>query len=253
MIEKLLYRGSIFCVIALVLTSCFGRNKFDPDSYVRPLEIVKLSEDHYQYISYLKLKQSNYYPCNGYVYISDGEAIVFDTPVNDNDAQLLIDFVQNELNATIKGVVINHNHSDAAGGLKTFAKANIPSYASSKTAAILAKDSIVITHPFEEKQEVRVGSSIVENAYFGPAHTQDNIVSYIQEESLLFGGCMIRPLFGSIGNTKDADTQQWPKTVQKIKEAYPEVKTVIPGHGAKGDVSLLDYTIRLFTASDVTE
>ncbi|WP_299679768.1 subclass B1 metallo-beta-lactamase [uncultured Dokdonia sp.] len=227
-----------------------GRNKFDPDAYVRPIEIVKLSENHYQYISYLKLKESTYYPCNGYVYISEGEAVVFDTPVNDNDTKLLIDFVQTELKATIKGVVVNHNHSDASGGLKAFAKANIPSYASSKTAAILAKDSIVITHPFEVKQEVKVGSSTVENAYFGPAHTQDNIVSYIKEEELLFGGCMVRPLFGSIGNIKDADTQQWPKTIQKIKETYPDVKTVIPGHGAKGDVSLLDYTISLFSEKE---
>ncbi|WP_299769489.1 subclass B1 metallo-beta-lactamase [uncultured Dokdonia sp.] len=253
MIRKLLYTCSILCVISLVLTSCIGGNKFDPDAYVRPIEIVKLSENHYQYISYLKLKQSDYYPCNGYVYISEGEAIVFDTPVNDNDAKLLIDFVQEELKATIKGVVVNHAHSDAAGGLKAFAKANVPSYASNKTAAILAKDSIVITYPFDVKQELKVGNTIVENTYFGPAHTQDNIVSYIQEESLLFGGCMVRPLFGSIGNTKDANTQQWPKTIQKIKEAYPDVKTVIPGHGAKGDVSLLDYTIRLFAANDISE
>jgi len=253
MIGKLLYRGSIFCVISLLLTSCFGGNKFDPDSYVRPIEIVKLSENQYQYISYLKLEQSNYYPCNGYIYISEGEAIIFDTPVNNNDTALLIDFVQKEIKAEIKGVVINHSHSDAAGGLKAFAKANIPSYASSKTATILAKDSIVITHPFDVKQEIKVGNTVVENTYFGPAHTQDNIVSYIQGDNLLFGGCMVRSLFGSIGNTKDANTQQWPKTIQKIKEAYPDVKTVIPGHGAKGDVSLLDYTIRLFTANDVSE
>jgi metallo-beta-lactamase class B len=251
MIKKVLFRCVIFCVFTLLLSSCIKREKFDPNTHVRPIEIVKLSENNYQYISYLKLKQSSFYPCNGYVYVSDGEAIVFDTPVDDTNSELLIDFIQKELKAVIKGVVINHGHNDSAGGLKAFAKANIPSYASSKTAAILlAKDSIIITHPFELKQEIKVGSTIVENTYFGPAHTQDNIVSYIQGDNLLYGGCMIRPLYGAIGNTKDADVQLWPETVQKIKEAYPEVQVVIPGHGGKGDASLLDYTISLFTASD---
>ncbi|MFT5892403.1 MAG: metallo-beta-lactamase class B [Dokdonia sp.] len=250
MIKKLPFRCILFCVFTVLLVSCVEKEKFDPDTYVRPLEIVKLSENNYQYISYLKLKQSSFYPCNGYVYISDGEAIIFDTPVDDANAKLLIDFVQKELKAVVKAVVINHGHVDSAGGLKTFAKANIPSYASSKTAAILAKDAIIITHPFEVKQEIKIGSAIVENTYFGPAHTQDNIVSYIQGEDILYGGCMIRPLYGALGNTKDADVQLWPETVQKIKEAYPEVQVVIPGHGGKGDASLLDYTIRLFTAGD---
>ncbi len=253
MIEKLLYRCSIFCVIALVLTSCLGGSKFDPDSYVRPLEIVKLSEDHYQHISYLKLKQSSYYPCNGYVYMSKGEAIIFDSPITEMEASQLIDFLQNNLKAEIKGVVVNHAHSDAAGGLKAFAKANINSYASNKTAQLLAKDSITITHPFETKQEIKVGDAIIENTYFGAAHTEDNIVSYIAEEKLLYGGCMIKSLNATKGNLADANVQEWPQTVQKIKEAYPEVQTVIPGHGGRGDVSLLDYTIRLFTANDVSE
>ncbi|WP_299209461.1 subclass B1 metallo-beta-lactamase [uncultured Dokdonia sp.] len=251
MIEKFLFRLAIFCLFTLFLSSCMGGdNKFDPDIYVRPLEIVKLSENKYQHISYLKLKQSDFYPCNGYVYISNGEAIIFDSPVDEVSASQLIKFLQKELNVKIVGVVVNHSHTDAAGGLKAFAKANIPSYASSKTAQILAKDSKVITYPFETKQEIKVGNTTVENTYFGPAHTQDNIVSYIQEEHILYGGCMIKSLHASQGNIKDADTQVWSKTVKKVKEAYPEVQTIIPGHGGKGDISLLDYTIELFTTND---
>jgi metallo-beta-lactamase class B len=38
----------------------------------------------------------------------------------------------------------------------------------------------------------------------------------------------------------------WPTTVQKVKEAYPAVQWVIPGHGEAGSQKLLDYTIQLF-------
>lgn len=239
------------CIIfLLIFSSCFEKKRFDPESYVRPLEIIKLSENNYQYISYLKLSTSNYYPCNGYIYISDGEAIVFDTPVNDTEASQLIDFIQNELKVTVKGVVINHAHTDAAGGINAFAKADIPSYASSKTAAILAKDSVTITHPFETSQEIKIGSATVENTYFGPAHTDDNIVSYIKEEDILYGGCMIKSQYASRGNIKEANLSMWPETVQEVKETYPDTRIVIPGHGCRGDRSLLGYTIQLFVAKD---
>ncbi|MEP0266659.1 subclass B1 metallo-beta-lactamase [Dokdonia sp.] len=239
------------CIIfLLIFSSCFERQRFDPDSYIRPLEIVKLSENNYQYISYLKLGTSNFYPCNGYVYISNGEAIVFDTPVDNTSAAQLIDFIQNELKVTVKGVVINHAHTDAAGGINAFAKANIPSYASDKTAAILAKYSVTITHPFETSQEIKIGNVIVENTYFGPAHTDDNITSYIKEQDILYGGCMIKSQHAGKGNVKDANLSLWPETVQKVKETYPNVRVVIPGHGNRGDASLLDYTTRLFIAKD---
>jgi len=237
-------------IFLLIFTSCFERNRFDPDSYKRPLEIIKLSENNYQYISYLKLGTSNYYPCNGYVYISDGEAVVFDTPIDDTNATQLIDFVQNELKAAVKGVIINHAHIDASGGINAFAKANIPSYASDKTAVILAKDSVIITYPFETSQEIKIGDIIVENRYFGPAHTYDNITSYIKGEDILYGGCMIKSLYAGKGNIKDANLSMWPVTVQKIKETYPDVRVVIPGHGNRGDGSLLDYTIQLFVAEE---
>lgn len=236
--------GVVFCT----LSSCIDSHKYDPKPYLRPLEIVKLSTNNYLHISYMKLENGNYFPCNGFIYMKEKEAIVFDTPFNDSISSQLITFIQEDLGATIKGVVINHAHEDAAGGVNAFAKANIPSYASSLTADILAKDAIYITHPFEEKQELSIGETIIENRYFGPAHTTDNIVSYIKDGDVLFGGCIIKPLGANHGNIKDADIAAWPSTVTAIKEAYPNVKLVIPGHGGRGDSSLLDYTIDMYTS-----
>ena len=61
MIKKRFFSCIIFCVFALLLPSCIKRDKFDPNAHVRPIEIVKLSENNYQYISYLKQKQSSFY------------------------------------------------------------------------------------------------------------------------------------------------------------------------------------------------
>lgn len=62
----------------------------------------------------------------------------------------------------------------------------------------------------------------------------------------MFGGCLIKEINASKGYLGDANVQAWAATVKKVKKAYPNVKTVIPGHGEIGGKELLDYTITLF-------
>ncbi len=70
--------------------------------------------------------------------------------------------------------------------------------------------------------------------------------TYIPGEKVLFGGCLIKEVGAGKGNLGDANTEEWPDTVRKIKQAYPEVKYVVPGHGKVGGLELLDYTIGRF-------
>jgi len=248
-------KAILYVVIATLgcafLSSCIDRDKYAPKPYVRALEIVKISDSEYMHITYLKDGKGGYIGCNGYIYIDTNEALIFDTPINDSLSQQLITFVQEDLKATVKGVVVNHRHIDASGGLKTFHKNEIASYASAKTAVILAKDSLYITNPFEQKQEIKVGNTMVENRYFGEAHTSDNIVSYIPTSKTVVGGCMVKCLDGVRGNVSDANLDSWPETIAKIKTAYPDMERVIPGHGGYGDTSLLDYTIAMFAKEEV--
>ena len=48
-----------------------------------------------------------------------------------------------------------------------------------------------------------------------------------------------------LGNLSDANTQQWPLTLQKVKNKFPEAEIVIPGHGAFGGTELIDHTLNL--------
>lgn len=235
-----------------ILASCITRDNENEQPYKRPLEIVKLSDHSYLHVSYLDLEDGRSFACNGYIYANKGEAFVFDTPVNDSIANQLIGYLQNDLQLKVKGVVISHRHRDAVGGLRAFTKANIPSYASMRTADFLKADSLIISHPFKDKQVLQLGGSDIENYFFGEAHTSDNIVSYIPEERLLFGGCMIKAEDADPGNLNDANLEQWAQTVAQIKDEFPDVQTVVPGHGAIGQSQLLDYTVSLFTPEDDT-
>jgi len=112
----------------------------------------------------------------------------------------------------------------------------------------LAKqDSVVYPqHGFDHIHGLSLGQASIINQYFGEGHTRDNIVSFLPKEGVLFGGCMIKSLKAGKGNLKDANVEEWANTVSKVKAAFPEVKHIVPGHGAVGGIDLLDYTIDMF-------
>jgi metallo-beta-lactamase class B len=108
-------------------------------------------------------------------------------------------------------------------------------------------DSIVKPQrTFSKELKLRIGKENIVNRYFGPAHSPDNIVTWIPAEKILFGGCMIKSLDGGRGYLGVANLQQWSATVAKVKKQYPAAKIVIPGHGDHDGTVLLDHTIKMF-------
>lgn len=234
------------CLAVLLVNSCFDNSKYAPKPYLRPLEIVKISEQDYMHVSYLKDDKGGYIPCNGFIRKEGDEVFVFDTPLNDSISEQLINYIHNDLNAQVKGVMVSHSHIDAAGGVNAFAKANIPTYGSTRTASILAKDSVYLSNTFVLNDSVILGKSKIIMSYFGPGHSDDNTVAYVRGPEILIGGCMIKSLGGTRGNIADANLAEWAKTVATTRQMYPEVKLVIPGHGGRGNAELLENTIEMF-------
>lgn len=234
-------------VIGLVCATIFSCAK----SSMRPLYrspnlvIKPMTKNTLVHVSYLNTKQWSKVACNGMIYINNGEAIVFDTPTDSAATHELLKWLS--ARATIKGVVVNHFHEDCLGGLRNFHQANIPSYSSNKTIQLATKAKVTVPQSgFDTLLTLQVGHNEVLNRYFGAGHTQDNIVSYLPNEKAMFGGCLIKSLNASKGYLGDADTLAWSNTVRKVKQAFPEVQYVVPGHGNFGNSDLLDYTINLF-------
>lgn len=213
------------------------------------LVITRLSPNVYLHTSFFHSETFGKVPCNGMVVTGGNEAVVFDTPADDKSSAQLIDWLKNEKNYGVKAVIPTHFHEDCVGGLNEFHKNNIASYATTKTIA-LAKDRHfpVPVRAFKDSLMLVVGGQKVWARFFGEGHTKDNVVGYYPAGGVLFGGCLVKELGAGKGNLADANTAAWPKTVAKVKAAYPEVKIVIPGHGVVGDKALLDYTMELFSS-----
>ncbi|WP_338021436.1 subclass B1 metallo-beta-lactamase [Aquimarina longa] len=236
-----------FLIGLLCFVSCKNTSHAEKIKVSEELLITKINESSYIHTSSLVLKNGATFPCNGFIYIEGTEAYIFDSPANNQATSELIDWLNNDLKISIQGVVFNHFHDDCIKGIAIFKEKGIPTIASQKTAELmLTENNNKPDLVFDKYLELKLGHKTIINTFFGEAHTVDNITSYFPDEKIIFGGCMIKSLSAKKGNLVDANLHQWSGTVSKIKEAYPKVKIIIPGHGNYGDISLLDYTISLF-------
>jgi metallo-beta-lactamase class B len=211
------------------------------------LIIIQVSENAFVHTSFLQTNDFGNVPCNGMIVRNSNEAIVFDTPTNDNSADDLIKFIKEKLHCKINAIVPTHFHSDCLGGLAAFHKQNIPSFANFSTIELTKVNNVVNPqNGFKDDLKLSLGKTFAMVKYFGQGHTKDNVVGYFPSENILFGGCLIKELEATKGYLGDANVGDWSNTVEKIKKQYPNLKIVIPGHGAIGGSELLDYTIQLF-------
>ena len=211
------------------------------------LVITQISDNAFLHTSYLQTNDFGNVPCNGMIARNTNEVIVFDTPTNDKSAEELIKFIKEKLHCKINAIVPTHFHSDCLGGLASFHSNKIASFANSATIELAKANNVVVPqNSFNDSLKIKLGNTYTIVKYFGQGHTIDNVVGYIPKENILFGGCLIKELQATKGYLGDANIGEWSNTVEKVKQQYPNVKIVVPGHGEIGGKELLDYTIKLF-------
>ncbi len=244
----------LFVLLSFIFFGCEHKETslFEPKIIYQSdhLIITQISEHSFEHTSYLQTNDFGNVPCNGLIVTNNKEAVIFDTPTNDEGAAELIKWIKETLNYKINAVVATHFHNDCLGGLKAFHDQNISSYAYSKTIELAKENNFTVPqNSFDNSVTINVGNEKAIVKFFGEGHTKDNTVGYFPKENILFGGCLIKEIDATKGYLGDSNVEAWSATVQKIKEEYPEVKIVIPGHGKTGDDKLLDYTINLFKGS----
>lgn len=209
--------------------------------------LKQLSKNTFIHTSFLQTDDFGHVPCNGLVVRNGSQALIFDTPTDNQSAKQLIRLVQDSLHCTIVAVIPTHFHTDCLGGLQAFHEAGIMSYANQLTLELAKNSDVEVPKKgFHNSLILEVGREQVLIKFLGQGHTRDNVVGYFPSEDVLFGGCLIKELDASKGYIGDANVGEWSATVDKVKKAFPLVKQVVPGHGEAGDSSLLDYTRQLF-------
>ena len=244
----------LFALSFLLYGNLYAQSSSSSKSF-KPLEvyhsenlvIIQISDNAFLHTSYLQTNDFGNVPCNGMIARNTNEVIVFDTPTNDKSAEELIKFIKEKLHCKINAIVPTHFHSDCLGGLASFHSNKIASFANSATIELAKANNVVVPqNGFNDSLKINLGNTYAIVKYLGQGHTKDNIVGYFPNENILFGGCLIKEIEATKGYLGDANVGEWSSTVEKVKQQYPNVKIVVPGHGEIGGKELLDYTIKLF-------
>jgi metallo-beta-lactamase class B len=217
------------------------------------IAITPLTKKHYICTSYGLPDDKTPFPANSLFIVTDAGIILLDTPWDEAQTQQLIDSVQLRFNKKIVLCIATHSHDDRIGGMNILKQHGTKTYASAATYRLAKqKGNPLPEFTFKRDTSFNVGGIKLQTYFPGEGHTSDNIVIWLPQQKILFGGCFIKSLeTNSIGYTADSNLKQWPVSVNKLSKKYSDAQIVIPGHqGWQGGNKMLAHTISIIKASN---
>jgi len=196
------------------------------------VEIAPLKDQVYIYTSYEDMDEYGKVGANGLIIEGKKEAIIIDAPWNNEQTNQLIEWVQDSLKKKVKYVAVTHFHADRIGGIELLKEKSIPAVSGKLTSELADKSRPLPDITFKKDTTLKLDNISVELFYPGPGHTEDNIVVYVPQRKVLYGGCFLKSSTSkNLGNVADANIDKWPASIESVKRRYPDAEIVVPGHG----------------------
>lgn len=245
-------------IIAFNLVSCTDKDTVSNDTKVEE-SFFKSGSNDSNYVELQRVKDNiwihttytNYdgarTASNGVIATTSNGLILIDTPWNNSQTEELIALTKRVFKKNISFAVITHAHEDRIGGIDALIQNKIDVRSTGMTANEAEKNGFERPQTEIEQDEiVTLGDTSIEVFYPGEGHTADNITIWFPQYKVLFGGCLIKSMeSNNIGNIEHANVKQWPISVEKVMDKYPDTEIVIPGHGKYGSLELVQHTLDL--------
>ncbi len=241
------YKKILFLFLAALCLKGYSQSVGEKIKAGPGMEVTKLSDKAYFYVSYDNIEGFGVVPCNGLILVDGNKAALLDTPSTSERTAILNDWIEKSLHAKLAKFIPNHWHEDCLGGMSYLQTLGVESYANQMTIDIAKEKNLPLPdHGFKDSLTLKLGDMDLCCYYPGAGHAADNIVVWIPSEKILFGGCMVKNVRAKgLGNLSDAVVDEWPQTIAKVIEKYPDARIVIPGHGNFGGRELLLHTQEL--------
>ncbi|MBB6128026.1 subclass B1 metallo-beta-lactamase [Mucilaginibacter lappiensis] len=225
-----------------LLSSVFAKAQSKPFR----ISTKHLTGNVYVYISYGLPDGKTPFPANGLYIVTPAGIILIDTPWDEDQTRQLIDTIKQRYHQKIALCIANHFHTDRTAGLDVLKKNGTKTYTTVLTKQLAKQHNDKQPEfTFTKDTVFNVGGVKVQTYFPGEGHTKDNIVIWLPQTKVLFGGCLIKSMdTNEQGYTADGNITEWPLSVTRVKNHFNDIKYLIPGHqGWQGGTQMLDHTI----------
>ena len=237
-------------LIALIL-AFFSPFFVQAQSPERPkLTVIPLNDQVYVHTTYGMYGKTPF-PSNGLIIkTKDGVVLVdtgWDTDTNTDNTRDLLQWVASNLHQPVRLCIVTHAHEDRVGGISELHKAGIRVVSTPLTAQKSVKLG------FESPEGIlpadttfKIGQEPIRCYFPGEGHTSDNIVVWLPNQKILYGGCLVKSVvaFG-MGNLADANVNAWAGSMRKVMSQFGTARIVVPGHQDWGDTKALAHTLQM--------
>ncbi|NML39502.1 subclass B1 metallo-beta-lactamase [Chitinophaga sp. G-6-1-13] len=243
--KRLKYISGIALIAALLPSLTKAQTKDEP------LKISHLAGNCYVYTTKGTLDDGSRFPSNSMYVITREGAVMIDIPWDTTQLGPLLNAIRQRHGKKVIACIATHFHDDRTAGLNALAAKGIKTYSTAQTLALCKKEhNDQAQYIIPEDTTFRFGDRRVEVFFPGAGHSPDNIVIWVPEDKVLYGGCFVKSTDSrDLGNLSDAKPYEWKNAMLRLKARYPHPAVTVPGHGALDNRrSACDYTIDLIKA-----
>jgi metallo-beta-lactamase class B len=218
-----------------------------------PVTLTPLASDVWRHTSWDVFPDGTRFPSNGLVIRGRRRVLIIDTTWRPQDMTALLDAVREVAGNLPRLLVPTHAHGDRMSGLDVARANGIRTMAFALTQEDASARDLPLADETWKSQTKRfdLGGMHVEFFHPGCAHTRDNIVGFVEEAQVLFGGCQLRSMGDtSVGALGDACLAEWPASLDRVVRRYAHrTRIAVPGHFEHGGPELLTHTRTLVEAA----
>ncbi len=214
------------------------------------LKVKKLESGLWLHVSSKELPGMGVVPSNGLLVVGPEGTLLIDTPWTPEQTERLLAWLRESQHSTVVDAIATHFHADRLGGISAL-PGNVRIHVLPATSELAARQGTTFpATPLQPETSLLLAGEAVQTFYPGAGHTHDNIVVWLPQRHVLYGGCFVKSAHSAdLGNVADADISSWRTSVQRVIERYPSATVVVPGHGDPGGTELLVHTRDLVDAS----
>lgn len=213
------------------------------------IEIREIRPGIWVHTSYYTYPGGLRFPSNGLIVREGDGLLLVDTAWGELRSVELLDRIEREIGLPVRRAIVTHAHYDRIAGVDALERNEVEVLAHPMVQKLTAAQGTPVPDDTlaglaAPGAAVRIGS--VEVFYPGAGHAPNNLMVWVPEQHVLFGGCAVRSSSSAfLGNLADADVASWPEAIRRAQARYPEAEVVVPGHGDVGGPELLRHTLRL--------